>query len=177
MPGNPLETIVDEMFGCTRAGLHFGAISLAVAIPSICASLSIENGRSNGEDYKAWCRDNLYPNKGFELTSPEELVSLRNGFSHQSRTELLNKKLGKMEPASETNRVAFIISSGRSVFADNIFQFDDDRFYAYGIEEFCGHMGSAALEWYEKNKDDPVVSANLEKMTNYRKFGDLDAIY
>lgn len=177
MSKNALETIIDEMRGCVQAGLFFGAISLGVSIPSVCASLSNEGGRSNGEDYKNWCKENLYPHKGFDLTSPEEIYSLRNGFTHQSRMELLRKNNGKLEALEGSDKVAFILSPGRSVFGENIIDLGDGQFYTYGIEEFCNNMGQAAIDWYENNKSNSVVTKNLDRMTNYRKFGDLDAIY
>lgn len=172
----PLERIIDEMNGCVAAGFPLVAISVAVALPSVCASTEMADGRALQAEYLNWCRANLYPNKGFDSISAEELYSIRNGFSHQGKSEILNNSKGKLTKPYQHGRVIFMLSEGIAwISCSN--HLDDELVYQYSLEHFCKNMGAASLEWLSQNTANEIVQANLEKIATYRTFDGIKAIY
>src|SRR5690606_11886249 len=138
---NPLESILQEM--CRAANAELGLVSLAtaVAVPAICASLAMENGRSQGPEYKDWCRLNLRPGKGFDKITDEELYLMRCGLLHQGRVEIENHKKGRLipRPAGLKGTIFMVAPQGWTV-SDNT---ASDR-YVYAVHDFCGNMAAAA---------------------------------
>ncbi len=178
MKTSPVASLVDEMNGCVAAGLYFGAISLGVALPSVCASLEMEDGRAQGAEYLQWCANNLYPEKGFDLITPEELLSLRNGFTHQNRSELKNNKKGRLEEISDTVRVVFIMPGQRIQINNSTGKFGDDiQSYVYNLDNFCERMGAAVIAWLESKSGNHIVQHNLKQMATYRSMLGSKAIY
>lgn len=166
---SPLETVMDEMIRSADAGLNLVALAVAVAVPALCASLSMESGRSQGPEYLAWCRANLYPNKGFDFVTPEELYAIRNGLLHQGRVDMVNfnRKAGTTSPAGNLKRAVFITSDDNRSSIGNTVIFGE---YVYTVRRFCERMQNAALDWLSTQQANPIVQRNLEAMIRYRPF-------
>lgn len=165
---NPLETVMGEMVRAAETGLNMVALAVAVALPAICASLGKIEGRSNGDEYKAWCEGNLSGKPGFTGLSPEELYAMRCGLLHQGRVEMTAYSKAKGERhVSDTKGVTFLAEDpcGNS-FVDCGLQ---DR-YLYSVKEFCANMRDAVRAWLAKNDGNATVLTNLEKMMRYRPF-------
>lgn len=150
--GSPLYPLLNQINDAAEGGLHLVAIGMAVALPAICASLAQEDGRSQGKEYKDWCAANLSTGP-FSLVTPDDLYSMRCGVLHQGRYDAL--------PHNVT-RVIFI-PPGDSTFTNCMVR----GAYLYGVIEFCRNMSEAAFQWFEANKDDPIVKANAERMMQY----------
>lgn len=147
-----LYQLLNQINAAAENGLHLLAIGMAVALPAICASLSMENGRAQGEEYKDWCRANLAgPN--FSYVTAEDLYSMRCGVLHSGR-------FGDLKHSVE--RVLFV-PPGMSSFTNC----KAGEAYLYGVKEFCRNVCDAAFRWHEAHKDDPIVSANMARMMQY----------
>ena len=162
----PLDALLDEMNMAVEANLNLVALSVAVAIPAICASLTMENGRSNGEDYKAWCKANLTADNGFKHLTSEELYSLRCGVLHQGQASFgdLNKKaISFPHPHS---KAIFTIENGGMKIGENT---SNDQ-YINSVKIFCHDISSAARTWLEAEASNETVQTNLLNMMNYKPF-------
>jgi hypothetical protein len=153
------------MIRAVDADLSLVALAMAAAVPAICASLLMEDGRSRGDDYTEWCRQNLYPGKGFDKITPEELYLMRNGLLHQGRVEISHHKKGKLTPGDRFKGVVFDVD-GKNTFTDC---FGDDR-YIYTVRNFCENMAAATRDWIAKEQANSTVATNLERMMRYRPF-------
>lgn len=162
---NPLEQLIDQINIAANRGLEQVAIGMAVALPAICASLEMENGRSQGKEYISWCQANLIGD-GFTFVTAEQIYSIRCGVLHGGRGDITNKKGQSQNADGEISRVIFLPPGGFSMTNCRM-----NDAYAYGVVEFCRNMGQAALRWYEKNKDDKFVSANIGLMMTYHPNG------
>ena len=163
----PLETMLNEMMRAVDASMGLVALATAVAVPAICASLSMECGRSGGPDYKAWCGMNLRPKKGFDLITDEELYSLRNGLLHQGRSEMLTKKKdGSLVDDHPHNQVKFVETPAGWTIQDN----SVNREYVHSIRDFCGNMANAAIAWRNAQSENLTVQKHLKSMLTYRPF-------
>lgn len=160
----PLEAILREMNRAVEADLNLVGLAIAAAIPAICASLAMDDGRSNGQDYQTWCSLNLYPDKGFDYISPEELYLMRCGLLHQGRVEIAHHKKGKLTPHEGLKGVVFAVDGPRMTNCVG-----DDR-YIYSVKEFCENMAAATRGWLAKERANPIVTRNLDSMMRYRPF-------
>lgn len=164
---NPLETLLNEMNEAANAGLGIVALSVAVSIPAICASLAMKDGRSGGDHYKAWCADNLNEDNGFRFLTPEELYSMRNGFLHQARAEIASFHNGQYTFPYPHKGAVFTCDKGGRMGENSSY----DR-YINSVTQFCQDMANAARNWLRENRDHPHVAVNLEKMMTYRPLQD-----
>jgi hypothetical protein len=149
---SPLYELLNQINEAAKAGLHLVAIGMAVSLPSICASLSREDGRSGGREFKRWCSNNL-PKDQFSFVTPDDLYSMRCGVLHQGR-------YGDLE--HNVSRVIFV-PPGSSTFINC--KFNDA--YVYDVIGFCRSMCNAAFAWYENNRTNPTIRKNIAKMMQY----------
>lgn len=164
-----LETVLDEMVAIAEADLNLVALAMAVSIPAICASLSMPGGRSGGGQYTDWCRANLYPDKGMDYITADELYALRNGLLHEGRTRMVNfsRKTKMMTAAGPLDGVRFVTRGNDGGGFGNCRL---NNYWLYSVVFFCRSMRKAAVEWLEKQDNNPVVQANLDKMIAYHPF-------
>ena len=151
--GSPLYPLLNQINDAAENGLHLIAIGMAVALPAICASLAMENGRAQRDEYKAWCAENLSSQK-FTGITPDELYSWRCGVLHQGRFDDIRHE--------GLSRVIFVPPGGAKFTDCNV-----RGAYLYGVVEFCRNMSEAAFQWFEANKDNPIVKANATRMMQY----------
>lgn len=149
---SPLYSLLNQINAAAKSDLHLIAVGMAVGLPAICASLSTENGRSQGLEYKDWCAANL-TGPDFSYITPDDLYSMRCGVLHQGR-------YGDMQ--HNVARVVFSLPGG--VTFTNCKMGDA---YVYSVVEFCKNMCDAAYRWYESNKHDPIIEANSKRMMQY----------
>jgi hypothetical protein len=154
---SPLYPLLNEINRAASGGMPFLAIAMTVALPDICVSLSTPDGRTMGVLYKDWCRDNLGPEFGF--VTPDDLYSMRCGVLHNGRFGDLKHNVA---------RVIFAIpDSGCNSFTNC--RFNDAYFYS--VVDFCRNFTNAVHRWFEANKMDATVRANIPNLMQYRVGG------
>lgn len=154
---HPLYQLLNQIVLASENGLHLVSIGMAVALPHLCASLSMEDGRAQGREYKDWCRTNLNGPE-FAFVTAEDLYSFRCGVLHQGR-------FGDMQ--HEVSRIIFVPpESGIGIINSKI-----GDAYFYGVVDFCRNVCAAAAKWYEANRENPIVVANSERMMGYHPNG------
>lgn len=161
---NPLEILLGEMLHAADAGLGLVALSAAVSIPAICASLEMENGRSQREEYLAWCRSNLLSREGFRLISAEELYSIRCGLLHQGQVALSSFHKGEITTPYKHKSVVFLMEMDWVAVGEN----SAGEQYVTSLKTFCDAMAGAARNWIGNSKSNEVVCRNLDQMMSYR---------
>jgi len=137
---SPLYALLNQINQAATGGLHLLAISMAVALPDICASLISENGRTSPDRYKEWCRTNL----GFTYLTSEDLYSMRCGVLHNG------------PPMGNGGTVQDCRSNDA---------------YLFSVVEFCQTVTTAVYNWFEANRNDPHVQANIDRLMQYRAGG------
>ena len=152
----PLYELLNQIVGAAQNGYHLLALSMAVALPDICVSLSSEDGRSTGERYKEWCKKNL-PSSQFNFVTGEDLWSMRCGVLHNGRFGDLKHNVA---------RVLFSLPGGVSFTNCKL-----NDAYIYGVLEFCKNICDAAYNWYGQNDKDPIILNNSKKMMRYHLNG------
>lgn len=151
----PLQTHLEEVERALEAKLYLAAVSLALMLPDICATLESAKAYSGNREYKKWYRENLASK--FPKMSDEAAFSLRCGVVHQGNLVL---KVAKQQMAA---RVVFTlphrsVSLHNCVFGDML-QFD--------VQEFCHDIISAVNDWYDRKQADPVVQGNLPNLVRF----------
>jgi hypothetical protein len=154
---SPLYPLLNEINKAAATGLPFLAVAMTVALPDICMSLISENGRSGGESYKQWCRENL--GKEFSFLTGDDLWSMRCGVLH-------NGRFGDLK-----HNVARVIFSLPGPGANTFVNCKANDAYFYSVVDFCRNFTNAVVNWLEKNKDNPTVRSNLSRLMQYREDG------
>lgn len=152
---SPLYPLLNEINNAAANGMPFLAVAMTVALPDICVSLISADGRTSGEKYREWCRDNL--GEEFSFVTPEDLWSMRCGVLHNGRFGGLKHNVA---------RVIFALPG--SVGFVNCIANDA---YFYGVVEFCRNFTDAVYKWFESNRNDATLQANLPNLMQYRKGG------
>lgn len=153
---SPLYPLLNEINSAASGGLPFLAVSMTVALPDICVSLSSENGRSNGVLYKEWCEANL-PQEKFGFITAEDLWSMRCGVLHNGRFGDLKHSVA---------RIIFALPQNGSFVNCKI-----NDAYFYSVVEFCGNFTRAVYDWFESQRDNEIVQANADRLMQYRVGG------
>lgn len=155
-PGeSPLYALLNEINEAAGGNTPLLAVAMTVALPDICVSLISEDGRSDGERYRAWCGDNL-PRDKFSFVTPDDLYSMRCGVLH-------NGRFGDLK--HNVSRVIFALPGTVGSLANN--KLND--MYFYGVVEFCRAFTEAVYTWSEANRDHPQMVANLPRLMQYRE--------
>lgn len=151
---SPIHPLLKEINVAAQNGLPFLAIAMTVTLPDVCVSLAdpSDSERHRGRRYKRWCRENL--GREFGYVTPEDLWSMRCGVLHSGR-------FGDMD--HQVERVIFMLP-GAATF-QNV-RFND--VYYYSLVDFCRNFTAAVENWFESNKDDETVKANLPRLMQYR---------
>ena len=153
--GSPLYSLLNEINRAAASGLPLLAVSMTVALPDICVSLASSDGRTDRERYKKWCADNLGPEFGY--LTPEDLWSMRCGVLH-------NGRFGDLK--HNVQRVIFALP-GQPTWQNGSL----GDAYFYSAVEFCKNFTDAVFDWFEKNRADPTIQANIPRLMQYRQGG------
>jgi hypothetical protein len=152
-----MEVVLHEIEYALEREMFYLAIVMSLTLPDICAALGSKNGKSSGDKYKEWYRDNLahkYPN----LTDGD-CWNLRCGVVHQGRCG---------HPDMQYARVIFTVPNAQNnVFHNNIL---NDALNLDAIR-FCRDIIQSVRDWYEISKDADAVQANVPHMVRYRPNG------
>ncbi len=152
---SPLYPLLNEINKAAEGDTPFLAVAMTIALPDICVSLVSEDGRSTGERYKAWCEDNL--GDDFSYLTGEDLWSMRCGVLHNGRFGDLKHNVG---------RVIFVLP-GKFGFVNCVLE----DAYFYSVVEFCNNFTFAVYQWFEKNRENEILQANLPRMMRIRPKG------
>ena len=153
---SPLYPLLNEINQAARNGMPFLAVAMTLALPDICSSLASTDGRTDRDQYKRWCKENL-AGDAFSFVTPDDLWSMRCGVLHTGR-------FGDMQ--HNVARVIFALP-GSATFTNC--QVNDA--YIYSVVEFCQRVTEAVHRWMEANKSDATVQSRLPNLMQYREGG------
>lgn len=154
---SPLYPLLNEINAAAANGLPFIAVVMTVALPDICASLSAEDGRTNSERYKDWCKQHL-PWDEMSFITPDDLWSMRCGVLH-------NGRFGDMKHS--VSRIIFALPDSGLV-ASNCLMNDA---YFFSVVEFCRLFTDAVYRWFEANRNNETIVSNTPRLMQYRQGG------
>ena len=176
-----------EVVSAVHGSFYRLALAGALTIPDIMAALGSNTGRTSGPLYKKWFDEHAGPLFGLAGRLREESdprvreimeyqlsqASYRPPISgHQCwlfRCAVLHQARGRQD-TTETTRLAFIEpgSTTTSVHLVGVRDGSGHTVLQVDLGEFCRTMVEAAVEWFDANRDNPTVQANLaEVMTVY----------
>jgi hypothetical protein len=156
MAETPLQELLNEINSAAKNGFPFLALAMTIALPDICVSLVSADGRSDGPRYKDWCKNNL--GAEFSFVTADDLYSMRCGVLHNGRFGDLQHNVA---------RVLFALPGAQARFTNC--KMGDA--YVYSVERFCENFTAAASTWFEKNKNDAAIQANLPRLMQYHRNG------
>lgn len=148
-----METILAEIDECMAGGRWYAAIALSLTLPDICATLAApDDARRDGVKarYKAWCRKHL----------ADEIVGLDPDICWELRSGIIHTGAFKHQ---DFERVAISLPEGASVHNLQVV-IDGTRILCLNAETLCRTIHEAARQWFDENKDKPLVQANLPKL-------------
>jgi hypothetical protein len=154
---SPLHKLLGEVNIAAASGTPLLAVMMCLALPDICSSLASQDGRSNADRYKAWCKDNL--GGEFNFVTGDDLYSMRCGVLHNGRFGDLKHNVG---------RVIFALPNQQN---NRIINSQSNDAYIYSVVDFCRNFTDAVAKWYEKNRESDIIKSNLPRLMQYREGG------
>jgi hypothetical protein len=149
-----METILGEIEHALKVRLYFLAITIALAVPDICAALQSRDGNATGVRYQEWFDANL--SHKYPLLTAADCWKLRCGIVHQGRMGRKDMQYG---------RVIFILAAPgihNNVINDAL---------QLSAETFCRDVIAATRQWFAANQNDVNVKANLPFLVPLRPNG------
>lgn len=152
-----METIIDEIIGTLDAGFSYCAISMALSLPDICASLQLP-AEANTRDsvksrYQQWFTK--YLAEKYQFLTPEDVYSLRNGVVHQGSFGHKN---------SQFERVVFTIRDETRGMHNNLVDFDGRKFLQLNARVFCEDVIEAVRKWQADTASNKDVDRNMSRV-------------
>jgi len=102
-----------------------------------------------------WCEKNL--GAVFEELTPSDLYSMRCGVLH-------NGRFGDLK--NSFSRAVFLLP-----WNGNVFRGRTNDAFLFSAVEFVRAFTDAVYKWFEANRADPIVEANLDRLVQYRPDG------
>lgn len=155
---SPLYYLLNEINAAAKGGLPLLAVSMAVALPDICASLMSVDGRTNSRRYKEWCTNNLDWSK-FSFVTPDDLYSMRCGVLHNGKISDLKNNI---------SRIIFTLPNVNGGLISNN-KLNDACIYDTVV--FCQNFTQSVFNWFEAEGGNDTIQTNLTNMMQYRENG------
>lgn len=158
-----MNELLDELDRVAEAGFCYVALSMALAIPDMCAALDSQNGETTRRKYIAWFdqwvspKYTVGPDKRPSL-SGETCYYYRCGMLHQGRA--MHEKLGY-------SRILFI-EPGRGLTMHNNVLNDALNI---DVPMFVRSITSSARAWIQSKKGDGAFEQNLQYFMRRHKGG------
>lgn len=150
---------MDDLLANIEASLAAGHWTIALhgtlALPDICAALASPGGRTSGERYRTWFRDNL--SGSYPLLDPEDCWQLRCGVLHTGRSQ-----------AQNYTRVVFTLPNQQQLMVHNNVI---NGALNLDLETFCADMIAAVRAWRGTTSADPNYQANLPNLLQLHPVG------
>lgn len=147
---SPLYPLLNEINKAAASGLPLLAIAMTTALPDICVSLI-----SEGDRYQAWCETSLGSEFGF--VTGKDLWSIRCGVLHNGRFGDLKHSIGRI----------IFAPPGPNTFTNS--RLNDAYFFR--VVDFCKNFTTAVYRWFENNRKNATLQANLPRLMRYRQGG------
>jgi hypothetical protein len=154
-----MDAILDEIKTACWMRLYYLAIMLCLALPDICGALESADGKASEQEYRAWA-DKWLVHKFHGHLPAQDMYRLRCGVLHQ----------GWMgHPALRYNRVAFSVPG---LFDLNFFPSKSKpEILNLNASRFCKAVVESVEAWYQTEKTNPAVIANLPRLVHFRPNG------
>ena len=144
----------DEMDKCEEHKCYWALLHLVVVLPDICAALESDDGLTNGNRYKDWCRQHL--TQSSKLTG-EDWYSIRRGLLHRGTTlsdQGSNKSYSFSQPTPNglvVHRITFNQPSGTHLHLD--------------VGELKKEILAAMQKWFQQleQNSDSAKSKNVKQ--------------
>jgi len=158
----PLSSIVDDIRRSYDHALYYPALVVALTLPEICIALTFDKENFvKGKHYTAFIDKYTTPS-GLGLNGTQ-CYSLRGGVVHRANAS--------GHPHFPADYVVFTVpESGISIHALTMQGQSGKMGAFFSLKDFIEAMISAAIKWYEENKNNQNVIANLPLLISWREF-------
>lgn len=159
-----LEYVLQDIIRAHDAQLYYVAVAVALSIPDICAALECDPEKvwTTEKKYVAWFDANLAHR--FKAIDGTNFYRLRCGVLHQGQGRHNKMEYSRVifqPPAPVTINEAVMTHVGG----------EEGKVLCLNTGEFCNAVIDAARTWYEQNRDNPNVKANMPNLVRYRPEG------
>lgn len=160
----PLEAILSDIESALHAEFWYLAVAVTLSIPDICSLLERDaktEGWAKEEKYVTWYNENV--GEKFPLVNGQACYYLRGGVVHKG--QFRHAKL-------EYDRIVFsVMKETRARVTVRYVNSPRLPVLIVDLEGFCMSVITAAREWGQRKKDDPIVRQNLADLVRFRPEG------
>lgn len=148
-----MEELLIDVEKASESGLALVALFTALTLPDICGSLESEDGRANGERYKAWFDTWVAPKYSSPHSSSPTLTgtncyAYRCGLLHQGRN--VHDRLGY-------SRILFLLPQADLTLHNNVI----NDALNLDIPCFVRSITDSVREWVRAKSGDPRFEENI----------------
>lgn len=154
---------MDELIKQIRIGLDNNLYLLGLysilTLPDICGAVNTKKGLANGQNFRAWYEEYVYPN--YDKLTSEECYNFRCKLLHQGQTNSKSKTayyshIAFAEPRPQ-GQGSFSINIGQTTINGQAGPKSID------ILEFINTVLKSVEEWMLVKKDEEIFKKNINK--------------
>lgn len=158
----PLARILSDVIRAFEAGLYYPALVVALTLPEICASMTLEKSE--------FVRQSHYVAFVDKYTTPASL-GLDGLECYRLRGGVIHRGNAAGHPLSNSTHVIFTVpESGSGMHAFSI-EAGDRRSAMFDLKTFCAAMDRAVRLWYADHRTEPQVQSNIASLLSWRPDG------
>ncbi|MFD1770850.1 hypothetical protein [Sphingobacterium suaedae] len=154
-----MDKLIQELEVLVNHQLYVAGLTLALAIPDICAALESEDGKATGAKYKLWAERYLIPNYDGMVTA-SDFYKLRCASVHQGK---LHHHLDNYD------KIIFKLP-----VEENEFMMHRNTIYntlQLSAKIFINEIVEAYYNWKDNNSNNPNLTKNLRECFTFHANG------
>lgn len=154
-----LDPFLKDMQSCIEKGQYYAALTVALTLPDICASLDKNSfGNPPGERYEKWMNQYfIHQNDYDQLLNAKDFYKLRCAYIHAGTDNIPthNKSIAA--------RVRF--TYGSNAFHKISIQYSTENIFVLYLPFFCQEMCESVKVFINDSNDNQNITKNYEKIT------------
>lgn len=173
---DPVVPFIDAISQCLGAQNWYAALTLALTLPDICASLDSSSDSKNKERYVGWCRrwieplftHGIGPNRTPKVfLSAEDFYQARNSILHSGSNEIAEKR------RTELDGFEFFESGGHCNWIGKgmLNGSPTPSYLQLRVDAFCETVLTAVKRWNAEIGQTPEIMDKKQNMLRIHKPG------
>lgn len=154
-----LDPFLKDMHSCMENGQYYAALTTALTLPDICASLDKNSfGNSVGERYENWMNQYFIHQNHFDRSlNAKDFYKLRCAYIHAGTDNIPGNN------NSILSRVRFVY--GSNVLHNIDIQYEKETIFVLYLPYFCQAMNNSVIDFINDSNNNGTIMNNSEKIT------------
>ena len=149
-----MQKIIDSVYSALDYENWHAALFVSLTLPDICSAL--EHGKTSGEKYANWFKQNLSQYKGF--LSGNDCYALRCALLHSGKDDISDQKKKEV-----LDHYVFLTKGSHcNLIKDCIFNGEKKSFLQLNVQNFCEDICKAVESWLASSSANTTIQERLK---------------